>query len=277
MHPVYKIEHPTDENNARILAAASICTIAVRHTLARASDKQLAHSNLTAEQRDKLLEKPVLLSLHEEDSHLAEFSSKKSRDAQASHISFNQHIHMQGINDFYTILKSAAHENFHAAKFWSGKSAHMLSTPVPMLLTGGGAAALLTSAFTFSPELAIAGIQFTASGLYQLCTEPHKNLHEEESGAHRFGYIFSDLTYRNGYHPKAPDKTKAKKRLKPGYPSQIEQHSLFIATVKECIDTPAEHLFFRNLSDLGDTIALARHSRQSDEAIKIDPAYAPLF
>lgn len=208
-------------------------TYFVRDVLDHATDAQLQFSGMTPYERDRLLSRDVTFG-------------KQYRESAATFHKFpsiidnTSHIHFQRSMDLNDSLETAAHEQFHAARFW-GNSASLTQTimaPVTAVSIALHVANLITDLPLphHVPSLFVWGCGLTLHGLNSM-----HNSYQEELEAFRFGYLFSPDTYKAKSDDAVLDCSypfdpyKLRKKSNKSYPTSTERLDLYLHTKQECI------------------------------------------
>ena len=240
----------------------------VSNTLALATDADLRGMRLLPQERDGLLAHEfsvAALGPEANPSWAGAFMPEASYQSQCNVIHYRHYRDDEPEKfDAARSLTVAAHEIYHAAKFWSkpfsqqtrtgyGSSlafgpAFLAGLVKPLLSTANGStlmtAGLATSAVLFAGA---------ASSHIRQQAKINSARKKEELQAFRFGYLFNPDCYRpeaiKSHHLKPVSLLeKFKTAFVDGYPSAAECHNIFVATRKECLALPAAKQYGKNFS-----------------------------
>lgn len=186
---------------------------AARTVLANATDAQLTFAGLAARDRDALLAHAVILKDEKrtqedidrakdpavsEPLHRAAFYPRESYDQKAACISYDPLLIG---DDPDSIAECAAHELFHASKFFGSngwrfqsglKDAHLTFA---MILGGGGIGYGLGFDTLAGIAASYIGSASSCAFLWRRNKMRDKHSYDEEIGAFRFGYLFRQDLY----------------------------------------------------------------------------------
>jgi hypothetical protein len=187
---------------------------------------------MTLRERDQLLTKEINLfpfdNTHD-DRTLGKFFPKESRDKNKSVIFYQPNL---STNETFAV---AAHEMFHAGRFWANKK-----HPIFPIVQGAVAGSLgsLIGSYCAGTAGNIIGISAAIGAIYIYNGIKSK---EEEFSASRFGNLFNPDCYNLSHNPfidnlyyKEDFKEKITSFLQI-YPSNLELVSKYAETKKECV------------------------------------------
>ena len=207
----------------------TIPVLYVRHVLNEADDAELAFLGMAPAEKTAVLEKDFKTGELNHKRFSGAFNPWPSYQQNLSHIKFKSSSHEDDE------ANTAAHEIFHAAKFWSQKNIYPLGLPAVKYAIGLGVAIGLTGIAMQLQEVQILG----AAVIGASCLKDLRSVYKEEVAAYRFGYIFHKDSHFEDSIPAIDVRTSLLDKFKDffhlGYPSKNKRAHLFFEAKRECL------------------------------------------
>jgi hypothetical protein len=210
----------------------------VRYMLDKASDEELDSIRMRSEERDALLGKDVEIFQHDDKIECqGAFHPDKSKKKDLTVISYHRRLNTEACYG-YQSLDTAAHELFHAAKFWKSNKSPLSKSY--NILVNTGYMAFWVNLFIDTPYQGLIGLALPI-GMVADTYRGFSKRYSEEVSAHRAGAHFNMEVYQgsgeNSFEIDSESKGKMNFYQRIGaYPKNQKILDIYVEAAKECTE-----------------------------------------